>query len=419
MANVIFKTGTSAQYNALTERPTTTLYWLTDTKEIRKGDDLYGVGRLASTELAGLMSPADKQNLDRLVEIGKHPIIVPEFSIERQGTAEDGYAVSYKLKRTYGNEVSYVGDVINIPRDLVLEGAFLKNVTVNGEPYEGAQVGDPYLDLVFNDANNSHIYVPVKGLVDTYVAGNGINVTDYTISIKVDGTNANGLVAIGNGLGLNLATCTSAGAMSSIDKLVLESLPMAYEKVAYELAYKPEGTLVDYRDKEVRIMCPNDTEWSLQTSGDGAGTNSYYVGFKAYAPSNEVVSFKEDLAEIISDTTMYYFEGNQFAGVDEFGRKYSIVWLPVAKYDAILGTWTYHGSKSNEEKYIGWYYSVEWYNAAGKAVKADTIRINLSNEDCHTQTKPYYYGKLATNEDLGEIQETISELEHSFTWGEM
>ena len=419
MANVIFKTGTSAQYNALTERPATTLYWLTDTKEIRKGDDLYGVGRLATIDSAGLMSPADKQNLDRLVEIGIQPVIVPEFSIERQGTAEDGYAVSYKLKRTYGDEVSYVGDVINIPKDLVLEGASLQNVTVENEPYEGAQVGDPYLDLVFNDASNSHIYVPVKGLVDTYVAGNGINVIGHTISVKIDSVNANGLVAVGNGIGLNLATRISAGAMSAIDKLVLESLPVAYEKVEYELAHKPEGTLVDYRDKEVRIMCPADTVWSLQTSGEGADKNSYYVGFKAYAPSDDVVSFKEDTAEIITDTTMHYFEGNKYAGIDEFGRKYSIIWLPVAKYDAEADTWKYYGTNSSEEKYIGWYYSVEWYNAAGKVIASDTIRINLSNENCHSQIKPYYIGELATNEDLDEIQETIAELEQSFTWGEM
>ena len=418
MANVIFKTGTSAQYNALTERPVHTLYWLTDTKEIRKGDELYGVGRLATRDIAGLMSPIDKMNLDALVEAAKKEVIIPEFSIEKQDVAEDGYATSYKLKRTYGDAVSYIGDTINIPKDLVLKNAVLKDVTVADEPYVGAKIGDPYLDMEFNDPNSSHIYVPVKGLVDTYIAGNGISIVDYAIHIKIDGNNANGLVITDDGLGLNLATRTSAGAMSAEYKVAVDSLPVAYETVDYEISHKPDGTLVDYRDKEIRVMCPLDTSWHLQNSGDGADKSLYYIGFKAYAPTG-AVSFREDLAEIIADTTMHYFENNDFAGVDQYGRKYSIVWLPVAKYNADTDEWTYYGAKSTDEKYIGWHYSVEWYDSTEKMVASDTIRINLSNEDCHANIEPYYLGNYATNEDLNDVRDDIAAMEQSFSWGDM
>lgn len=158
----------------------------------------------------------------------------------------------------------------------------------------------------------------------------------------------------------------------------------------YEVFDKPDGTLVDYRGKEIRVMCPADTEWKLRASGEGADANSYYIGFKAYAPFDTVVSFKEDLAQTISDTTMYYFEGNDYAGVDANGRKYSTVWLPVAKYDSTSKTWTYHGANSKDGKYIGWYYSVEWYNASGEIVASDCIRINLSNEDNYSSVNPFY-----------------------------
>lgn len=164
----------------------------------------------------------------------------------------------------------------------------------------------------------------------------------------------------------------------------------SYEKIKYEISHKPYGTLVNNRDNEIRVMCPANTEWTLQPSGDGADKTAYYIGFKAYAPSDDVMSFKEDLAEIISDTTMYYFENNSFAGIDDNGRKYSIVWLPVAKYDETSDTWTYYGDNSSVEKYIGWYYSVEWYNANGVLIASDCIRINLSNEKCHTAIKPSY-----------------------------
>lgn len=169
----------------------------------------------------------------------------------------------------------------------------------------------------------------------------------------------------------------------------VEASEATVEHIKYEVTSKPAGTLVNYADKEIRVMCPTDTEWKLQNSGENADKSKYYIGFKAYAPV-DAVSFKEDLAEIIADDTMYYFEGNDFAGVDEYGRKYSIVWLPAAAYDSETDAWTYYGEKSSTSKYIGWYYSVEWYGADGKKVASDTIRINLSNEDCHGAIEPYY-----------------------------
>lgn len=173
-----------------------------------------------------------------------------------------------------------------------------------------------------------------------------------------------------------------------------------FERVKYEISNKPTEALVDYRDKEIRVMCPADTQWNLQNVGEGGDASKYYVGFKAYAP-DDAVSFKEDLAKTIADTTMYYFEGNDFAGTDAYGRKYSIVWLPVAKYDEATTTWTYYGAGSSASKYVGWYYSVEWYNADGKVISSDTIRINLSNEACHTAIEPFYMGSVVKGVSVG------------------
>lgn len=174
-----------------------------------------------------------------------------------------------------------------------------------------------------------------------------------------------------------------------------------FEHVKYEISSKPVGTLVDYREKEIRVMCPVDTTWTLQNSGEGADASVYYIGFKAYAPNDSVVSFKEDLAEVIADDTMYYFEGNDFAGIDAYGRKYSIVWLPVARYSESTKTWSYYGVNSSSSRYIGWYYSVEWYDAGGKVISSDTIRINLSNESCHNAVEPYFMGSVVKGVKVG------------------
>lgn len=189
-----------------------------------------------------------------------------------------------------------------------------------------------------------------------------------------------------------------------------------YEKIEYEISHKPEGTLVDHRDKEIRVMCPVGTEWVKQNVGTNGDADKYYMGFKAYAPEG-AVSFKEDTKDFIEDQTMHYFENNDFAGVDEYGRKYSIVWLALAYYDKETDKWTYYGEKSSTEKYIGWYYSVEWYDANGVMIDADCIRINLSNEACHTTAKPYYIADFTsvaneyTDQQIAMVLDSITFIE--------
>ena len=58
MANVIFKQGTRAQYDAIATKDSNTLYWLSDTQELFKGDVLYGKGAEATALASGLMSAA-------------------------------------------------------------------------------------------------------------------------------------------------------------------------------------------------------------------------------------------------------------------------------------------------------------------------------------------------------------------------
>ena len=189
-------------------------------------------------------------------------------------------------------------------------------------------------------------------------------------------------------------------------KTLLNRVVASYMQMGYEVAYKPVGTLVDYREKEIRIMCPADTEWSLQNVGENGDSSKYYVGLKIYAPSDDIVSFKEDIAETISDETMYYFVDNEFAGIDANGRKYSIIWLPVAAYNSDTDTWKYYGESTIAGKYIGWFYCVEWYNEEGKVVASDKIRINLANEESFSYIGTYIGDLIATETVAGSVKST-------------
>lgn len=171
----------------------------------------------------------------------------------------------------------------------------------------------------------------------------------------------------------------------------LNEVEHLYEKVDYEISNTPKGTLVDYREKEIRVMCPTDTQWVKQNVGENGDANTNYMAFKAYAPE-DAVSFKEGLQGVVDDE-MFTFD-NDFAGTDEFGRNYSICWLALASYDEETDAWTYFGKNSTAEKYLGWTYVVEWYDADGVIIATDCIRINLSNEDCHTTIEPSYMNTI-------------------------
>lgn len=203
------------------------------------------------------------------------------------------------------------------------------------------------------------------------------------------------------------------GALPNLDELKNE-FEILFENKRYEITGTPVGTLVDYNDKEIRVFCPENTIWIKQNVGATGNANMYYMGFKAYAPKN-AVSFKEGDQGVIIDE-MFDFSGD-FAGTDKYGRNYSIVWLALASYDEASDSWTYFGKKSTTNKYLGWTYVVEWYDANGIVISSDSIRINLSNESCHQTVVPYYIGEVNkkidesvdyTKQRIGDISEDMT-----------
>lgn len=178
----------------------------------------------------------------------------------------------------------------------------------------------------------------------------------------------------------------------------------------YEITSLPDGTLVDYREKEIRVMCPVGTKWVKQNVGSTENANMYYMGFKAFAPEG-AVSFKEGDQGVIVDE-MFTFD-SAFAGTDEFGRNYSICWLALASYDEALDEWTYYGKNSSVDKYIGWTYVVEWYDANEVMIGSDCIRINLSNEECYSSIEPYYVAEIIKEVDA-KVEEKLAEADSAY-----
>ena len=188
-------------------------------------------------------------------------ITSPEYTIVKQGTAEEGFFSTYYLTK----DGEQVGEKINIPKDFLVNSADILTVETADQPYEGAQVGDLYIDFVINSKNAddtaSHVYLPVNELVDAYTGGNGITITPQNeVSVKIDTANANGLSADASGLKMSVATTAAAGAMAAADKTKLDGFAVGATKVEASTAGKikindTDTTVVDFAtDEEVTEM---------------------------------------------------------------------------------------------------------------------------------------------------------------------
>lgn len=204
MANIVFKRGTKAQYDALTVKNPNALYWLYDVRELRKGAELYGAGSEATPESSGLMSAADKEKLDSISgeaePLNLYPADSAVFIVEDEGTNIIGVGVSGRS----GNALSIEDDGLYVSGQESSGGAEFSIVQ--------AAPSGPGVVAVYRLTRTDK-----KGV--TY-AGSGIEIPAYYINSD----NANGLTVSGTEIGLSLATQQKAGAMSAQDKKKLDHL---------------------------------------------------------------------------------------------------------------------------------------------------------------------------------------------------
>lgn len=120
MANVIFKTGTKAQYDALDVKDPNTLYWLHDALLLYKGTVLYGTGQTATNLVSGLMSAEDKTKLDSINENDWKLTAVDASVIISE--SENGRTIGVKLSAAEGNaaELKEDGLYVSMPEGSAL-----------------------------------------------------------------------------------------------------------------------------------------------------------------------------------------------------------------------------------------------------------------------------------------------------------
>ena len=97
------------------------------------------------------------------------------ITIEKMAADEQSpYAAVYRLKRKNVSEelgYEYLGEAINIPKDMFVQSAELKTVETENTPVEGFKVGERYIDMLIANTDNTHVYINVNDLVDDNATG--------------------------------------------------------------------------------------------------------------------------------------------------------------------------------------------------------------------------------------------------------
>jgi hypothetical protein len=365
--NVRFIQTTKAKYLAREVYDELALYFCVDTNELYKGSSVYTDGiRIIETK-------AD----------------LPECSCAADGTVyyiretRNGYTLSPDRTEWLQTIYAPVTDAYVVP-----ESEIYNTVTTVGA----------VRDI------EAKIYERIEKVAsegESFTAGDGIEIVNGEIYVRLADI-SHGLTMNDGKLVLNLATEDTDGAMSKEDKKTISSIPYMYEAHKYDISGIPTGTLVKYSDGEIRVMCPANAVWTKQTVGDGGDANSYYMTFKTYVPNDDIVGYIEHLGDQVDSEILTTFS------TDKYGRRYQPTWLALAKYDEATDTWTYYGKTSTTDKYIGWDYQIDWYNADGVVIASDCVRINLSNEECHSAIKPYY-GVSTTEEIEASVEEVVED----------
>lgn len=170
MANVIFKYGSKELYNALQQKDTNTLYWLTDTKEVYKGEGLFGTGREATADNAGLMSAADKAKLDSLAAGTVAGLTAVDATIVIADGADGGKTIGVQVSAEEGNLIQTKADGLFVAVD---------NQVVEQAATEAANTAINEFATNISDDGTVNTF---KELVD-YVAQHGPEAADMAADI--------------------------------------------------------------------------------------------------------------------------------------------------------------------------------------------------------------------------------------------
>lgn len=183
---------------------------------------------------------------------------------------------------------------INIPKDMVVSAGEVKTVETADVPYEGAAVGDVYIDLTIANATQDHLYIPANAFVE-YVTGG--TAADGIITVSVDADTHVVTATIGD------ATVTKAKLTSAV-QTSLGYADTSVQDIAEgatngTIKFKSTGDAATYT--EVAVHGLGSAAYTASTAYDAAGTAANAIA--ALDGSAEIASVASDIVTIKAGLT--------------------------------------------------------------------------------------------------------------------
>lgn len=129
---------------------------------------------------------------------------------------------------------------------MVVQSGTVQTCTTANSPVSGYKKGDKYIDLVLANADNSHIYILVSDLIDTYTQGTGIVINNNQVSVD------SSVVALKSDLTSkantsDLATVATSGSYNDLeDKPTIPTVPTSLSGFTDDLGSNPTHTHSQY-----------------------------------------------------------------------------------------------------------------------------------------------------------------------------
>ena len=232
---------------------------------------------------------------------------VPNYTVAKLDTAEEGYAASYQLQK----DGVGTGAVINIPKDMVVSSGEVRGLTEDEITDERPQ--GVYVVLTLANATNDTLYIPANKLVDDYTGSEYVDVADDgEITVKYDDLKSalkNDFDAVYEAIG---AAATVKGEITETLKEYAKTSEVTNTLKEYAKTSEVTNTLADYvKGTELETTLSGYvTTGSLTTTLGGYVTTGsltdtladYIKGTELETTLSDYVKKDDDEIRVISDT---------------------------------------------------------------------------------------------------------------------
>lgn len=182
--------------------------------------------------------------------------------------------------------------VVDIPLDMVVSAATVETVVTPDVPYEGAEIGDKYIDMVIANSSEDHIYIPCKDIisddsVNKVKQSNSTTNTDYRVLLSHSANDTTETAGVNKSAGLrynpnkNALAIGSTNSATGNNSIAEGSFTTASGTYSHSEGYA--STASGYCSHAEGVATASENYSHAEGSGVASGVMSHTEGYQTIA----------------------------------------------------------------------------------------------------------------------------------------